>query len=73
MVADSGDDIDHEDLMANLSTLRYNAMVGVDSFYTDPTDVDDLNGHGTHVSGIIGGVGNNGYGISGVCQRAEYS
>lgn len=34
-------------------------------------DPFDDNGHGTHVAGIIGAVGNNEIGISGVCQRAK--
>ncbi len=75
MVADSGIDVDHEDLIANLSSLRYNAMVGVDSlfpgYFTDESDIDDFNGHGTHVAGTIGAVGNNAKGVSGVCQKAE--
>lgn len=35
-------------------------------FYYDTNDPDDLNGHGTHVHGIIGAVGNNMDGVSGV-------
>ncbi len=40
------------------------------SYYDDPSEFDnnpsDENGHGTHVSGIIGAEGNNALGISGV-------
>jgi len=47
-----------------------------DGFYDGPDDVsdpdpfDDL-GHGTHVSGIISAVGNNGLGVIGVAYRAK--
>lgn len=34
-------------------------------------DGEDDNGHGTHVSGIIAGRGNNGTGIAGVCWSAK--
>ncbi|MBC2604256.1 S8 family serine peptidase [Puniceicoccus vermicola] len=34
-------------------------------------DPSDQNGHGTHVSGIIGARGNNGIGISGVCWKVS--
>jgi subtilisin family serine protease len=32
---------------------------------------DDGNGHGTHCAGIVGAAGNNGKGVSGVCQGAS--
>lgn len=31
----------------------------------------DGDAHGTHVSGTIGGVGNNGVGVAGVCWRVQ--
>lgn len=44
------------------------------NFNSDPPngDVMDQHGHGTHVSGIIGAVGNNGIGISGVNQASRH-
>ena len=47
------------DLQANLA------------FDVNITANQDDNGHGTHISGIIGAVGNNGIGVSGVSQRAR--
>jgi subtilisin family serine protease len=35
-------------------------------FVANDNDPRDLNGHGTHVSGIIGARGNNGFGVTGV-------
>jgi subtilisin family serine protease len=36
-------------------------------FYNNDLDPIDDNGHGSHVSGIIGASGNNGVGVTGVC------
>lgn len=40
------------------------------NFNTDPpsANVMDGHGHGTHVAGVIGAVGNNGVGVAGVNQ-----
>jgi thermitase len=75
---DSGVDYLHPDLAANIwsnpggiggcpeGTHGYNAI----SASCDPMD-DDAKyfGHGTHVAGIIGAVGNNGIGVTGVNWR----
>jgi subtilisin family serine protease len=44
----------------------YNAVAGSASEICDPLDVGVNFGHGTHVSGIIGAVGNNAEGVVGV-------
>jgi subtilisin family serine protease len=72
-VVDTGIDYAHPDLIANLwvnpggkgnaacaaGTFGFNAVTGT-------CDPRDDNGHGTHVAGTIGAVGNNGTGIAGV-------
>ncbi|HNW58821.1 MAG TPA: S8 family peptidase [bacterium] len=40
-------------------------------FYTDSNNPYDENGHGTHVAGIVGAVGNNSLGIVGVCWKVR--
>jgi subtilisin family serine protease len=77
-VIDSGIDYNHPDLAANMWPGR-----GYD-FYedlgdpADPTDDDlmdddpmDEDGHGTHVAGTIGALGNNNLGVVGVNWRTE--
>jgi type VII secretion-associated serine protease mycosin len=61
-VIDTGVDLDHPDLQGNL--------VAGQTFVSGTTSPDDDHGHGTHVAGIVGGVGNNG-GIIGVAPRAS--
>lgn len=57
-VIDTGVDLDHPDLKGNL-------VDGYD-FIDNDNVPEDLNGHGTHVAGIIGAIGNNSIGVTGV-------
>jgi serine protease AprX len=61
-VLDTGTDLQHEDLQC---PGKLQVVPGSD-FVNDGNSVDDGNGHGTHVSGIIGACTNNGKGIAGV-------
>ncbi len=78
-VVDSGINYNHEDLHANMwqnsGAIADNSDDDADSY---PDDIYGINaithtgdpmddyGHGTHVAGIIGAVGNNGLGVTGV-------
>jgi type VII secretion-associated serine protease mycosin len=61
-VVDTGVDLDHPDLQANLVSGK--------SFVSGTSSANDDHGHGTHVAGIIAGVSNNG-GIIGVAPEAN--
>ncbi|MCB9076924.1 MAG: peptidase S8 [Anaerolineaceae bacterium] len=61
-VVDTGIDLDHPDLQANL--------VSGQSFVSGTSSPDDDAGHGTHVAGMVAGVSNNG-GIIGVAPKAS--
>jgi subtilisin family serine protease len=80
-VIDTGVQYTHPDLTANmwLNTAECNGTPGVDDdgngYVDDCHGIDTINhdsdpmddfGHGTHVSGIIGAVGNNGVGVTGI-------
>jgi subtilisin family serine protease len=69
-VVDSGVDYRHPDLTDNILRDSSGAVVGYDFANNDADPMDD-NDHGTHCAGIIGARGNNGIGISGVCQRVK--
>ncbi len=75
-VLDSGIDLSHPDLVANLWTNRTGingcayGTHGWNVFTRDCNPVDDV-GHGTVVAGIVGAVGNNGVGVSGVAQQVS--
>ncbi len=69
-VIDSGADYLHPDLAANIWTDPLTGTHGYDTI-TGSLDPMDQNGHGTHCSGIIGAVANNGIGGSGVNWNAS--
>ncbi len=86
-VIDTGIDYNHPDLAANVwrnPNFRHTQATGVDAdaqgvsgdlvgwdfVHNDNLPYDDV-GHGTHVSGTIGAVGNNGQGVSGVSQQVS--
>ena len=64
-VIDTGVDYRHPDLDYNILRDEAGTVVGYDFINEDADPMDD-HGHGTHVSGTIGGRGNNGIGVVGV-------
>ena len=52
--------------IANHEDLDSNIISGWDFYNNSNNATDDVLGHGTHIAGIIGAIGNNGRGISGV-------
>ncbi|MBN2412780.1 S8 family serine peptidase [candidate division KSB1 bacterium] len=84
-VLDSGIDYDHPDLAANMwvnpdetpnngidddKNGYVDDVYGWDWAYND-NDPSDYCGHGTHVAGTVGAVGNNGEGVTGVCWTVK--
>lgn len=80
-VIDTGIDYNHPDLSGNIWRNPGESVCfdGVDNdgngyiddcrgwdFLDDDNDPADMNGHGTHVAGILGAVGNNSHGVAGV-------
>lgn len=79
-ILDTGVDIEHPDLAANIwtNTAEANGIANQDddangfkddihgwSFIDNHSVTGDFNGHGTHCAGIAAAVGNNGIGITG--------
>ncbi|MEA4922226.1 MAG: S8 family serine peptidase [Eubacteriaceae bacterium] len=64
-VIDTGCDVHHEDLQASLNKDGCRLFdSGTVSRLTEDSDIED--GHGTHVSGIVGATYNNGKGAAGI-------
>jgi uncharacterized repeat protein (TIGR02543 family) len=66
-IIDSGIDTDHEEFVNRISPLSYNSrtkQVGI-------SYIEDDNGHGTAVAGVIGAIKGNQKGIAGVIQNAS--
>lgn len=72
-ILDTGIRYTHEDLAGN---MWHNPQPTSDDFYgSNPygnnNDPMDNNGHGTHCAGIIGAVGDNGIGITGLAWKVQ--
>ena len=72
-VLDTGIDYTHPDLAANIFTgpicpggIVCHGVNETSNIFHDGNDPFDDNGHGTHVSGTIGAVGNNNLGVMGI-------
>jgi thermitase len=61
-ILDTGIDSDHEDLKGKVAS---------EVNFTDSPSVNDLNGHGTHIAGIIAATTNNGLGVAGLVQTSK--
>lgn len=64
-IIDTGIDPIHADLNGNLNTSLSETFISGTSTYVD------INGHGTHVAGIIGAETNNSTGVAGVCWNVK--
>jgi len=84
-VIDTGVDYNHQDLSANMwrnpgeipgngndddGNGYIDDVYGIDTYNNDSDPIDD-NGHGTHVAGTIGAIGNNAIGVAGVCWNVK--
>lgn len=69
-VVDTGVHGSHEDLADNMWTSVDYPNGGYDFVDNDDTPFG-FEGHGTHVAGIIGAVGDNGVGTTGLCWKAK--
>ena len=68
-VTDSGIDYNHPDINKNMWVSQNN--INGWNFAADNSDSMDTNGHGTHVAGTIGAIGNNYIGVAGVNWNVE--
>jgi len=66
-ITDSGINYDHPDLKDNMWIAPRGLGIHGRDFEDNTDDPIDNTGHGTHVAGTVGAVGNNLIGITGVC------
>ena len=70
-VIDSGIDFNHPDIKSNLWISQNRQYIDGWNFLDNNNNSMDTTGHGTHVAGTIGAVGNNFLGITGMCWRVQ--
>lgn len=70
-VVDTGIQYNHTDLATNMwdggQAFPHHGF----DFVENSNDPMDQNGHGTHVAGTIGAIGNNGIGTTGICWKGN--
>jgi subtilisin family serine protease len=69
-VLDTGVRYTHEDLADNMWSNPADGSHGTNAL-AGTTDPSDDSGHGTMIAGILGAVGNNGKGVTGVAWRVQ--
>lgn len=70
-VIDTGIDQNHPDIRENMWTTWNGRLIYGWNFADNSSDSMDIDGHGSHVAGTIGAVGNNRIGITGVCWQVR--
>lgn len=70
-VIDTGIDYNHPDIRRNMWVSPNRWLVNGWNFAGDDCNPMDIDGHGTHVAGTIGAVGNNCIGITGICWNVR--
>jgi len=70
-VIDSGIDYNHPDIKDNMWISQDKRYINGWDFFNNNSNSMDLSGHGTHVGGTIGAVGNNFIGIAGICWNVQ--
>lgn len=70
-IIDSGIDHTHPDIRENMWLSPDGQLRNGWNFAQNDSFSMDINGHGTHVAGTVGAVGNNHIGIIGVCWRVK--
>lgn len=69
-ICDTGIRLTHQDLAARL-VPGANSATGTAIAQVNGGQVNDINGHGTHVAGIAAAIGNNSVGVAGVSWNAK--
>ena len=70
-VTDSGIDHNHPDMSDNMWVSPNRRYINGWNFTNNSNNSMDMTGHGTHVAGTIGAVGNNYIGITGICWNVK--
>ena len=66
-VIDTGIDYHHPDIRKNMWVSQNGWLDNGWNFASNSNNSMDTNGHGTHVAGTVGAVGNNRIGVTGLC------